>query len=78
MAIIDVTIGAAESPNTDKAKALEVLDKAKALHDHKAYELRVDGRTTIMVSKENFNRGYAEAYRARLVQRNLVGLKFND
>lgn len=64
--------GVLESPNTDLTKAREALAIARELHKAKCYELYVDERTRIMVTKKNFNRAYAEAYRARMNNLNSI------
>lgn len=53
-------------PSTDQSKARDILAQAKELHKAKCYELYIDERTRIMVTKKNFNRAYAEAYKARM------------
>lgn len=58
--------GVLEIPNTDITKAQETLAIAKEIHKAKCYELYIDERTRIMVTKKNFNRAYAEAYKARM------------
>lgn len=58
--------GVIEIPDTDQSKAQETLDRAKQMHKAKRYELYIDERTRIMVTKKNFNRAYALAYKARM------------
>lgn len=52
-----------------KPSAVAALERAKAANASRKYELRIDERTKIMVTRNNFSRAYAEAYKARLDKR---------
>ncbi|MEG2761253.1 MAG: hypothetical protein RR921_08005 [Mucinivorans sp.] len=47
-----------------KSKAIAALELAKRVNQERTCELRIDDRTRIMVTKENFNRAYAEKWKA--------------
>lgn len=64
--MIHPTYSDTEAEHIEKSRAHEVLERAKQLHRKKRYELRIDDHTMILVEKRNFNRAYAEAYRAKM------------
>lgn len=55
-----------DGPDSSQSVAKRMLVKAKRLHNEKCCALKIDERTTIMVSLENCNREYAKAYQERM------------
>ncbi|MEG2495272.1 MAG: hypothetical protein RSB32_06180 [Mucinivorans sp.] len=47
-----------------RPKAIAALALAKRVNQERKYELRIDDQTRIMVTKKNFNRAYAEKWKA--------------
>lgn len=57
-----------EIENTEKSQAQILLERVKdrEVKAGRTYELRITPTLAIMVTKENFNREYAEAYLKRI------------